>query len=146
MRLRKAINRLVWVLIVGIALSLMPVFPRLSHAATRSRKCARSSVRPTPVHAPVQVTDIVLEWNQKAVELALAPALALTAVQQTRVMAIFQLAMHDAVNGITGKYETYLSTSPAPENASAEAAAFAAANHACGRRPTDCGGRQHVVL
>ena len=44
-------------------------------------------------------------------------------------MAIFQLAMHDAVNGITGEYETYLSPPPPPENASPIAAAIAAAHH-----------------
>jgi len=45
-------------------------------------------------------------------------------------MAIVQVAVHDAVNGITGKYETYLSPGAAPENASPEAAAIAAAHHA----------------
>ena len=45
-------------------------------------------------------------------------------------MAIFQLAMHDAVNGITGEYETYLSPPAAPENASPLAAAISAAHHA----------------
>jgi hypothetical protein len=45
-------------------------------------------------------------------------------------MAIFQLAVHDAVNGITGEYETYLSPPAAPQNASPEAAAIAAAHHA----------------
>ena len=45
-------------------------------------------------------------------------------------MAIVQVAVHDAVNGITGKYATYLPAGVAPENASAEAAAIAAAHHA----------------
>jgi len=75
-------------------------------------------------------SDVVTEWNQQAVSLTLAPASALAPVQQARVMAIFQLAVHDAVNGITGEYETYLSPPAAPENASAEAAAIAAAHHA----------------
>src|SRR5215813_13568521 len=45
-------------------------------------------------------------------------------------MAIVHVAVHDAVNGITEKYETYLSPGPAPNNASPEAAAIAAAHHA----------------
>jgi hypothetical protein len=45
-------------------------------------------------------------------------------------MAIVHLAVHDAVNGITEKYETYLAPGPAPNNASPEAAAIAAAHHA----------------
>ena len=79
---------------------------------------------------PAQAGAVVLEWNQQAATLTLAPAAAQAPVQQTRLMAIVQVAMHDAVNGITGEYETYLSPDPAPENASPEAAAIAAAHHA----------------
>lgn len=71
--------------------------------------------------------NVVLEWNDLAVKFALQPVPALAPVAQTRAMAIFQLAMHDAVNGITGQYETYLETPVAPENASPEAAAIGAA-------------------
>src|SRR5688500_890477 len=111
MRLRKPGKRMVLALIIGVALSLTAVWPHLSHAvAARSRKCARLSARSTPMRPPQQVSDVVLEWNQQAVQLTLLPASGLTPVQQTRVMAIFQLAVHDAVNGITGKYETYLSS------------------------------------
>ena len=73
---------------------------------------------------------VISEWNQQAVTLTLLPASALAPVQQTRVMAIVQLAVHDAVNGITGKYHTYLSPGDPPDNASPEAAAIAAAHHA----------------
>jgi hypothetical protein len=81
-------------------------------------------------HLPAQANDVVLEWNQHAVALTLLPASALAPVQQTRVMAIFHLAVHDAVNGITGEYETYLSPVSPPANASPDAAAIAAAHHA----------------
>ena len=73
---------------------------------------------------------VVMEWNQHAVALTLLPAFNLAPVQQARVMAIVQVAVHDAVNGITGDYETYLEPGPAPENASPEAAAIAAAYYA----------------
>jgi hypothetical protein len=76
-----------------------------------------------------QAGDVITEWNQQAATLTLLPASALAPVQQTRVMAIVQVAVHDAVNGITGKYATYLSPPAAPENASPEAAAIAAAHH-----------------
>ena len=78
---------------------------------------------------PPQTGAVVTEWNQHAVNLTLLPASNLAPVQQTRVMAIVQVAVHDAVNGITGKYATYLPAAPAPANASAEAAAIAAAHH-----------------
>ena len=129
MRLRKPGKRLA--LIMGVVLSLIAVCPQVSHVfAASSKKCARSSARPAPVHSPAQASDIMLEWNQQAVQLTLSTAAGLTPVQQTRVMAIFQLAVHDAVNGITGKYETYLSSSPVSDNASPEAAAIAAAHYA----------------
>ncbi len=83
---------------------------------------------------PALASDAVSEWNKHAITLTLLPASALAPalapVQQTRVMAIVQVAVHDAVNGITGEYATYLSPGPAPENASPEAAAIAAAHHA----------------
>lgn len=77
-----------------------------------------------------QSGEVVMEWNQHAVALTLLPASALAPVQQARVMAIVQVAVHDAVNGITGDYETYLTPGPGPENASPEAAAIAAAHYA----------------
>jgi len=106
---------------------------KVSHsgpAAGRVGVAARN-LRVTPT---AQAADPVTEWNQHAVALTLAspPAVpaALSPVQQTRVMAIAQVAVHDAVNGITREYATYLSPGPAPENASPEAAAVAAAHHA----------------
>lgn len=78
----------------------------------------------------IQPGAVVLEWNQEAARLTLLPASNLAPVQQARVMAIVQVAVHDAVNGITHDYETYLSPGPAPENASPQAAAIAAAHHA----------------
>ena len=81
----------------------------------------------TPCAASV---DAVTEWNQIAVTRTLNVVPAQAPVQQTRTMAIVQLAVHDAVSGITGQYQTYSSPGPAPANASAVAAAIAAAHHA----------------
>jgi len=108
---------------LGIALSFVPI--GLSAAGCTSKSAANSNTIPlTP-----QASDIVIEWNERAANLTLTAVPALAPVEQTRVMAIFQLAMHDAVNGITGEYETYLSPPPAPENASPLAAAISAAHH-----------------
>jgi hypothetical protein len=74
---------------------------------------------------PVRASDAVMEWNDIARTLTVVPALA--PVQQTRVMAIVQVAVHDAVNAITGEYETYQSIGEAPAGASPDAAAIAAA-------------------
>jgi hypothetical protein len=113
-----------------VAVSMTIVQPLLTNAcAADPDRGLRSSAKATTTPLPTQASDVVLEWNQQAVALALLPASALSPVQQTRVMAIFQVAVHDAVNGITGEYETYLSSAPGPENAAPEAAAIAAAHH-----------------
>ena len=83
-----------------------------------------------PVSAPIFTNNVIMEWNVTAAALSVLPASALAPVAQGRVMAIVQVAVHDAVNGITREYETYLSHGPAPENASPEAAAIAAYHHA----------------
>jgi hypothetical protein len=69
--------------------------------------------------------DLVLEWN----------AIMVTTVSgqnpfaQARLAAITQLAVFEAVNAITGDYESYLDPLAAPHGASVEAAAVTAAHH-----------------
>src|ERR1044072_1176050 len=99
----------------------LAVYPLFNAACAPAPSVHSAAHGPSPAVA----SDVITEWNQQAVSLTLATASALSPVEQTRVMAIFQLAVHDAVNGITGEYETYLSPTGAPENASAEAAAIA---------------------
>jgi len=72
--------------------------------------------------------DVVLDWNEIA--LAASVTAAQGANPQTRTMAIVQVAIHDAVNGITRKYQLYGRPGRAPFGASADAAAIAAAHHA----------------
>lgn len=77
--------------------------------------------------------DPVVEWNGVAVRVTLAfvaNGRTLFPVEQSRAMAIVHVAMHDAVNGITGTYQTYSATGAAPAGASPQAAAIAAAYHA----------------
>lgn len=69
--------------------------------------------------------DPVMEWNDVAQQLTVVPAL--SPVQQTRVMAIVHVAVHDAINAITGEYEQYAPSASAPSGASPEAAAVGAA-------------------
>lgn len=104
----------------GLATATRKLITDQKQRSGRSPKAALSA----------QSGAVVTEWNQHAIALTLLPASNLAPVQQTRVMAIVQVAVHDAVNGITGKYATYLHSAPAPANASPEAAAIAAAHHA----------------
>jgi PAP2 superfamily len=78
--------------------------------------------------ASARANDPVMEWNDIARQLIVVPALA--PVQQTRAMAIVHVAMHDAVNAITGEYERYNPVDLAPAGASPQAAAVAAAYRA----------------
>jgi len=131
MRVKRFHRFCVCTLSLGMILSLLSLCPLLSAACAAGPHTPLTlSANRTATPQPAQAIDVVREWNQHAVAFTLLPASALAPVQQTRVMAIFHVAVHDAVNGITGEYETYLSTSSAPEHASPHAAAIAAAHHA----------------
>jgi hypothetical protein len=69
--------------------------------------------------------DPVLEWNETAVQFIVVPAL--SPVEQTRAMAIVHVAVHDAVNAITGDYRRYAKTPRPPAGATPEGAAIGAA-------------------
>jgi len=126
----KSWKTLLIVIAIGIAFTSVSAYP------PPSRGIGGGLISPSESH-PGQSTEllsqageVVTEWNQHAVDLTLQATPALAPIQQVRLMAIVQLAVHDAVNGITREFETYLSPGAASSNASAEAAAIAAAHHA----------------
>jgi len=67
--------------------------------------------------------DVVRDWN---VQLLKVPSA--VGPPQARLLAIMHVAMHDAVNSITGEYQTYRRPATAPFGASPVAAAAAAAH------------------
>lgn len=72
--------------------------------------------------------DVIADWNAYAAGQAAGPAP--TQFVLARAVTIMQIAMFDAVNGITPRYAPYIrSLPPAPAGASAEAAAAGAAHH-----------------
>jgi len=73
--------------------------------------------------APAASSDVVLDWNEIAVNTAITQS----PFAQARYGAIVQLAVFEAVNSITHDYEPYLGTIVAPTGASADAAAVQAA-------------------
>jgi hypothetical protein len=81
--------------------------------------CVLFVVCPMVAHA-----DVVLEWNARMFVTITGQSPFGTA----RLAAITQLAVFEAVNAITKTYEPYLGTIAAPDGASAEAAAAAAAH------------------
>jgi len=68
-------------------------------------------------------SDVVLDWDAIAVTTMSTQS----PFAQARFAAITQLAVFEGVNAVTGDYEPYLGTIGAPDGASAEAAAIAAA-------------------
>jgi hypothetical protein len=68
--------------------------------------------------------DVVLQWN----EIAVTTIGAQPPFPSTRFMAAVQLAVFEAVNAISAKYEPYIGTVTALPGASTEAAAIAAAH------------------
>lgn len=68
--------------------------------------------------------DAVLDWNA----IMVTTTTGMNPFVQARVAAITQVAVFEAVNAITGKYEPYLGTIDAQPGASADAAAAAAAH------------------
>jgi PAP2 superfamily len=69
--------------------------------------------------------DVVLDWNEIAVNTAIANGQ--NPFAQSRTQAIVQLAVFEAVNSITSEYRPYLGTITAPAGASPDAAAVEAA-------------------
>jgi PAP2 superfamily len=78
------------------------------------------------IAAPPTRADALHDWNAKMVEIVAAARVSPPAA--TRVTAVVQTAVYDAVNAITRRYPTADSKPRAPDGASVEAA-IAAANH-----------------
>ena len=76
------------------------------------------------IFASLAQADTVTEWNERAAQ---AAATAGGPPVQNRIMAIVQIAVHDALNAVNARFETYAPQSPAAPGASAAAAALSAA-------------------
>src|SRR5687768_17070145 len=97
----------------AISIVMLIVSPALASRTSRA-----------PSKAGVVTSDaVVLEWNEIAINAILPNGPPFTAA---RFMTITQLAVFEAVNSISGKYEPYLGTITAPAGASQEAAAITA--------------------
>ncbi len=96
----------------------------LAHALTTGALAA--AVLAAPARACAQ--NAILEWNEIATQFIVVGSQA--PVQQTRLMAIVHVAMHDAVSGITGEYDQYVPGRAASGGMSPEAAAIGAAHRA----------------
>jgi len=86
---------------------------------------AKPTTRTLSKAAAITSDAVVLEWNEIAINAILPNGPPFTAA---RFMTIVQLAVFEAVNSISGKYQPYLGTVSAPAGASQEAAAIVASH------------------
>jgi PAP2 superfamily len=108
------------VLAVAVITSLALVASSLAHTDRRHRTAADKSVQP----------DQVIEWNQELQKVLVAPGAQPASIHPTRTLAITQIAVYDAVNGILRGGEPLVVDVHGPRGASADAAAAAAAHTA----------------
>src|SRR5207253_10750788 len=78
-------------------------------------------------HISASQPDQVIQWNHELQKVLVAPGAQPGSVHPTRTMAITQIAVYDAVNGILGGGEPLVVDLHAPRSASPDAAAAAAA-------------------
>ena len=101
----------------------------LSLTVIREGNCVRAhngNENAMPASSPSLITSdaVVIKWNEIAVTTIGSTA----PFPSGRFMAIVHLAVFEAVNSISREYEPYLDTLSAPQGASTEAAAVAAAH------------------
>ena len=81
-------------------------------------RCVMVSTMILAGFAPRADADVVTDWNAQLLKVPSA-----VGPPQARVLAIMHVAMHDAINSITGEYQTYRRPAQAPFGASPVAAA-----------------------
>jgi hypothetical protein len=96
-------------------------------AALASGRSTRHRHGATHTRLAAGTPDQVVAWNEELQKVLVAPGAQPASVHPTRTMAITQIAVYDAVNGIQGSGQPLLVDLRGPRGASADAAAAAAA-------------------
>jgi PAP2 superfamily len=107
-------------LAVAVIASLSLVASSVAHTNGRDRDAVDSAAQP----------DQVIQWNQELQKVLVAPGAQPASVHPTRTLAITQIAVYDAVNGIQRGGEPLVVDVHGPRAASPDAAAAAAAHTA----------------
>jgi len=114
--------------LVATTLALLASFATAAIASGRdSRHRHRHGAVRTRL-APGPTPDQVILWNQELQKVLVAPGAQPASIHPTRTLAITQIAVYDAVNGILGGGEPLVVDLHGPRSASADAAAAAAAH------------------
>ena len=97
----------------------------VSFAMTAIASGRASRRRPTvvPAYAAASQPDQVIQWNQELQKVLVAPGAQPASIHPTRTIAITQIAVYDAVNGIVGQRDPLLVSVGRADDASPDAAA-----------------------
>src|SRR6201992_3786150 len=98
------------VVAVTVIASLFFVASSVAHANRGRRHAPDSSGQP----------DQVIQWNQELQKVLVAPGAQPASIHPTRTLAIVQIAVYDAVNGIEGGGQPLLVDLRAPRHASSQ--------------------------
>jgi PAP2 superfamily len=110
--------------LLATAATLIASFATAAIASGRSSRNHHGAVRARLASDP---PDQVIQWNQELQKVLVAPGAQPVSIHPTRTLAITQIAVYDAVNGILGGGRPLVADLPGPRGASADAAAAAAA-------------------
>ena len=116
---------------------LLATFAMVAAASARSshhRRHPTSHHRAIYSHPASAIPDQVLAWNQELQTVLVAPGAQPASIHPTRTLAITQIAVYDAVNGIVRDGQPLLVDARGPRDASPNAAAASAARTALGRQ------------
>ena len=113
--------------LVAMAATLLAGFAMTAIATGRT---SRHRQRVVPARRASTSPDQVIQWNQELQKVLVAPGAQPASIHPTRTLAITQIAVYDAVNGILGGAQPLLVDLRGPRSASADAAAAAAARTA----------------
>jgi hypothetical protein len=113
--------------LVGAAALLVVGLAMTTIASARTSRHRHRSAR---AHTASGQPDQVIQWNQELQAVLVAPGAQPASIHPTRTMAITQIAVYDAVNGIVGGGAPVLVDLHGPRSASPDAAAAAAARTA----------------
>jgi hypothetical protein len=113
--------------LVATAAALLVSFAFTAVANARTPRHRHGVVR---TRLTSDTPDQVVQWNQELQKVLVAPGAQPASIHPTRTMAITQVAVYDAVNGVLGGGQPFLVDLRGPRRASADAAAAAAARTA----------------
>lgn len=115
---------------IALLVSMMALAAALVTSAIASGRTSARHHRNLHARAGVSQPDQVIQWNEELQKVLVAPGAQPATIHPTRTMAITQIAVYDAVNGIRRRGEPLVVALRGPRGASADAAAAAAARTA----------------